>query len=216
MKKQTSKTYLIVNEIFNATTHGIATGLAIAGMILLILKGVHNSSPIEVVSFTIYGAMLVLLFLFSTLHHSLYFSRAHKVFQVFDHAGIFLLIAGTYTPYCLITLNGWIGWTILSIVWPCAILGIVFTAIFLPRAKQVPKFSTVLYVVMGWLILLAFLPLYHLLTATGFWLLVAGGVIYTVGALIYRYKFFFSHVLWHIFVLVAAMLIWFSIYFYVG
>jgi hemolysin III len=216
IKAKPSKAYLIVNEVFNATTHGIATILAIVGLVLLILKGAATGSPLIIVSFTIYGSMLVLLFLFSTLAHSLYFSRARKVFQVFDHSGIFLLIAGTYTPYCLVTLHNWLGWVLLIVIWICAILGIVFSAIFLPRAEKVPKFSTVLYVVMGWMIMFAILPLYHLLSATGFWLLAAGGVIYTVGAVIYSFKFPFAHVLWHLFVLAAAMLMWFSVYLFVG
>lgn len=131
MKK--SKAYIITNEIFIALTHGIGCGLAIAGLILLILKGAANHSAIQVVSYAIYGTTLVLLFLFSTLFHSLIFTRANQVFQVFDHSSIYLLIAGTYTPYCLITLNGWLGWTLFGIVWACAITGVVLKSIFLPK-----------------------------------------------------------------------------------
>lgn len=98
MEKPASRAYQIVDQVFNAITHGVGTGLAITGLVLLILKGVANHSPIQIVAFSIYGASLVLLFLFSTLAHSLHFTRAQKVFQVFDHSGIFLLIAGTYTP----------------------------------------------------------------------------------------------------------------------
>ncbi len=216
MEKPASRAYQIVDQVFNAITHGIGTGLAITGLILLILKGVANHSPIQVVAFSIYGASLVLLFLFSTLAHSLHFTRAQKVFQVFDHSGIFLLIAGTYTPYCLVTLGNWLGWGMLALVWLCAILGIVVTAIYLPRWNTVPRGSTVLYIVMGWVILFAIYPLWQLLPAYGFWFLVGGGVIYSVGAIIYRYKFPFAHVVWHLFVLGAAMLMWFSIYGYVG
>ncbi|MDR0300447.1 MAG: hemolysin III family protein [Streptococcaceae bacterium] len=215
-KKPSSKAYLIISEVFNATSHGIAVGLAVLGLILLILKGQASGSLLEMISLIIYGSMLVLLFLFSTLAHSLYFSRARKVFQVFDHSGIFLLIAGTYTPYCLVSLHNWLGIILFSVIWICAILGIIFTAIFLPRTEKVPKFSTILYVIMGWMIMFAILPLYHLLSAKGFWLLVGGGVVYTIGALIYRFKFPFAHLVWHFFVLAAAILMWFSIYFFVA
>ncbi|RZI48759.1 PAQR family membrane homeostasis protein TrhA [Lactococcus kimchii] len=216
METEGSKTYQILNEIFNAVTHGAGTGLAIAALVLLILKGAASGSALELVAFIIYGASLVLLFLFSTLAHSLHFTRAVKVFRVFDHNGIYLLIAGTYTPYCLVALNNWLGWAVLSVIWVCAILGIILTSIYLPKWGKTPKLSTILYVVMGWMILLAIYPLWQVLEAAGIWLLVAGGVVYSVGAAIYHFKFPFAHVLWHLFVLLAAGLMFFSVYLYVG
>lgn len=216
METEGSKTYQILNEIFNAVTHGAGTGLAIAALVLLILKGAASGSALELVAFIIYGASLVLLFLFSTLAHSLHFTRAVKVFRVFDHNGIYLLIAGTYTPYCLVALNNWLGWAVLSVIWVCAILGIILTSIYLPKWGKTPKLSTILYVVMGWMILLAIYPLWQVLEPAGIWLLVAGGVVYSVGAAIYHFKFPFAHVLWHLFVLLAAGLMFFSVYLYVG
>lgn len=216
METEGSKTYQILNEIFNAVTHGAGTGLAIAALVLLILKGAASGSALELVAFIIYGASLVLLFLFSTLAHSLHFTRAVKVFRVFDHNGIYLLIAGTYTPYCLVALNNWLGWAVLSVIWVCAILGIILTSIYLPKWGKTPKLSTILYVVMGWMILLAIYPLWQVLEAASIWLLVAGGVVYSVGAAIYHFKFPFAHVLWHLFVLLAAGLMFFSVYLYVG
>ncbi|MCL2681367.1 MAG: hemolysin III family protein [Streptococcaceae bacterium] len=216
MEKKTSRGYLITHEVFNAVTHGLALVLAVIGSILLIIKGMSNHSTIETISFAIYGVSLSLLFLFSTLAHSLHFTRAKKVFQVFDHNGIFLLIAGTYTPYCLVAIGGWLGWSLLIIIWICAICGIVFTSIFLPRLNRVPRFSTVLFIVMGWMIMLAIYPLWKALPHAGFWLLVAGGVVYSLGAIIYRYKFPFAHLIWHFFVMVAAFFMWLSIYGYVG
>lgn len=216
METEGSKTYQILNEIFNAVTHGAGTGLAIAALVLLILKGAASGSALELVAFIIYGASLVLLFLFSTLAHSLHFTRAVKVFRVFDHNGIYLLIAGTYTPYCLVALNNWLGWAVLSVIWICAILGIILTSIYLPKWGKTPKLSTILYVVMGWTILLAIYPLWQVLEPAGIWLLVAGGVVYSVGAAIYHFKFPFAHVLWHLFVLLAAGLMFFSVYLYVG
>ena len=132
-KTQGSKTYQILNEIFNAVTHGAGTGLAIAALVLLVIKGAASGSALEVVAFTIYGASLVILFLCSTLAHGLHFTKAVKVFRVFDHNGIFFLIAGTYTPYCLVALNNWLGWIVLAVIWICSILGIVLTSIYLPK-----------------------------------------------------------------------------------
>jgi hemolysin III len=209
--------YEIKNEVWNAITHGLAIGRAVAGLIALLLRA---SDIWQIVSFSIYGATLILLFLISTLRHSLHFTPAGQIFHVLDHSSIYLLIAGSYTPYTLVTLRpGWLGWTVFGIIWLCAIVGISVSSVFLSRTSQVPRLSTILYVVMGWMILLAIYPLYQKLSANGhlgFWLLVIGGVIYSVGALIYRKKFPYAHVVWHVFVMVAALLMWLSIYGFVG
>jgi hemolysin III len=210
-----SRKYLITNEVLNAITHGIGFGLAVAGLVLLILNGVASGSVLAVVSMTIYGSMLTLLFLASTLYHSLIFTKAKKVFQVFDHSSIYLLIAGTYTPYCLLAVGGPLGWTLFGTIWALAIFGVVMKAIFLPKWDKVPKASTILYVIMGWLVMLAIVPLWRALEPGGFWLLVSGGVIYSLGAILYSFKFPFAHVIWHLFVLAAAILMWFSIYLYI-
>lgn len=216
MEKIESRKYLIINEVFNSITHGIGWGLAIAGLVLLLVKASGSGSAMQVVSASIYGAALILLFLFSTLAHSLHFTKAVKVFRVFDHSGIYFLIAGTYTPYCLVAVKGWLGWTIFGVIWACAIVGISLTAIYLPRWNSVPKSSTLLYILMGWMILLAIYPLWNTITPLQFWLLVAGGVTYSLGALFYHYKFPYAHVIWHIFVLIAAILMWFSVYGFMG
>ncbi len=205
-----TKKYLIVNEVFNAITHGIGTGLSIAGLVLLIIKGAQTGSPIKIVSYAIFGASMVLLFLFSTLFHSLIFTKAKKVFQVFDHSSIYLLIAGSYTPFCLITIQGWLGWTLFAIVWSIAIAGVVFKSIWLQKRG---KTDVILYVIMGWICLLAIKPLYIGLGTTGFLLLFLGGVSYTVGAFFYSMKNVkFMHVVWHLFVMLGAIFIFFSIY----
>lgn len=207
-----TKKYLIVNEVFNAITHGIGTGLSIAGLVLLIIKGAQMGSPIRVVSYTIFGVSMILLFLFSTLFHSLIFTKARKVFQVFDHSSIYLLIAGSYTPYCLVTIQGWLGWTLFAIIWTIAIAGIVFKSIWLNKRS---KTDVVLYVIMGWLCLIAIKPLYIGLGSTGFLLLFLGGVSYTIGAIFYSLKNVkFMHVIWHLFVLLGAIFIFFSVYLY--
>ncbi|PCS00378.1 PAQR family membrane homeostasis protein TrhA [Lactococcus fujiensis] len=216
MEKTESRRYLILNEIFNSITHGVGLGLSIAGLVLLLVKASSSGSAMQVVAASIYGSALILLFLFSTLAHSLHFTKAVKVFRVFDHSGIYFLIAGTYTPYCLVAVKGWLGWTIFGVIWACAIVGITLTAIYLPKWNSVPKSSTILYVVMGWMILLAIYPLWNTITPLQFWLLVGGGVVYSLGALFYHFKFPYAHVVWHIFVLLAAILMWFSVYGFMG
>ncbi|GEK27770.1 PAQR family membrane homeostasis protein TrhA [Furfurilactobacillus siliginis] len=212
MQQIHSRTYRIVNEVFNAITHGIGFGLAIAGLVILIIRAVHTESALRVVTFTIYGVILILFYLSSTLFHALVFTKAKHVFQVFDHSAIYLLIAGTYTPYCLLVIKGAVGWVILSIIWIMAICGIVYKSIWLGRFNIV---STVIYVVMGWMCAFAFPELYHGLGTTGFWLLVWGGIAFTVGAVIYSFKQIpFGHVIWHLFVMLGSALMYFSILLY--
>ncbi|MHC5374572.1 PAQR family membrane homeostasis protein TrhA [Enterococcus sp. LJL120] len=210
-----TRNYWILNEVLNAVTHGIGFGLSVAGLVLLIIKGVGLDSPIRVVSYTIYGSMMILLFLASTLFHSLIFTRAKKVFQVFDHSSIFLLIAGSYTPYCLVSIQGWLGWTLFGLIWTFAIIGVVFKAVTLHRTKSVSKASTIIYIIMGWLCLIAAKPLYDSLGVAGISLLVAGGLSYTIGAAFYSLKNVrFMHVVWHLFVMLGAGFMYFSVLFY--
>lgn len=210
-----SKRYIILNEVLNAVTHGIGAGLSIAGMVILIVKGARLGSPIHVVSYTIYGAMMVLLFLTSTLFHSLIFTKAKKVFQVFDHSSIFLLIAGSYTPYCLLVVKGWLGWTLFGIIWFMTLLGIVQKSVFLHKKNHVSKISTVIYVIMGWLCVVAAPELYHGLGLGGLILLISGGLSYTIGAIFYSMKHIrYMHVVWHLFVMLGAGFMYFSVLFY--
>lgn len=199
-------------EIGNAITHGIGAALAIAGLVLLIIRAVKSGSPMRIVTFTIYGSILILFYLSSTLYHALIFTRARHVFQVFDHDMIYILIAATYTPYCLVSIKGWQGWTLFGIIWGCAILGVVYKSIWL---KHKSKWSTLLYVLMGWLCILAFVPLWDALGPTGFGLLLAGGVTFTLGALLYSRPTQYTHLIWHIFVLAGTAFMYFSILFYV-
>lgn len=207
-----TRRYLILNEVLNAVTHGIGFGLSIAGLVILLIKGARLDSPIHIISYAIYGSMMILLFLFSTLFHSLMFTRAKKVFQVFDHASIFLLIAGSYTPFCLLSIQGWLGWTLFILIWLLAISGIVYKSLTLHKKETLSKISTLIYINMGWLCVIAFKPL---ITSLGFWgtfLLTSGGVSYTVGALFYSIKSVrFMHVVWHLFVMLGAGLMYFSV-----
>ncbi|MFV0559714.1 MAG: PAQR family membrane homeostasis protein TrhA [Enterococcus sp.] len=214
-KTKFSKSYLIVNEVFNAVTHGIGTALSITGLVILLIKGAHMGSPIHVVSYAIYGSMMILLFLTSTLFHSLIFTKAKKVFQVFDHSSIFLLIAGSYTPFCLLSIRGWLGWTLFGAIWFFAICGIVYKSLTLHKQDSVSKVSTIIYIIMGWLCVIAAKPLYESLGATGVILLVAGGLSYTIGAMFYSLKSVrFMHVVWHLFVMLGAGFMYFSVLFF--
>lgn len=215
MQKIHSRKYQILNEVLNAVTHGIGFGLSVAGLVILLIKGARLGSAMHVVSYAVYGSMMILLFLFSTLFHSLIFTKAKKVFQVFDHDSIFLLIAGSYTPYCLLSVRGWLGWTLFGAIWAMAIGGIVYKSLTLHKKETVSKISTAIYIFMGWLCLAAGPSLYASLGSVGFWLLVAGGVSYTLGAVIYSIKRIpFNHVIWHLFVMLGAGFMYFSILLY--
>ena len=214
-KTKFSRSYLIVNEVFNAITHGIGAGLSIAGLVILLVKGAHLHSPLHVVTYAIYGSMMILLFLTSTLFHSLIFTKAKGVFQVFDHSSIFLLIAGSYTPCCLLSVKGWLGWTLFGLIWVFAIAGIVYKSLTLHKKETVSKVSTFIYIVMGWLCLIAAVPLYHSLGLVGISLMVLGGLSYTVGAFFYSLKSVrFMHVVWHLFVMLGAGFMYFSVLFF--
>jgi hemolysin III len=186
-------------ERFNSITHLVGAVLAMAGGILLIVLGAQAGDPWKIVSFSIYGAMLLCLYLASTLYHSLK-GRAKRIWCKFDHCAIYLLIAGSYTPFALVSLRGAWGWSLFGSVWGLAILGIV-QEIWLAQGLRI--FSLILYVLMGWLAIIAVFPLIHALTWDGFLWLAAGGVVYTVGIAFYATdeKWRYGHGVWHLFVL---------------
>lgn len=202
--------YTLGEEITNAITHGIGAGLAIAGMIILLVR---SKDVWQVVSSAVYGASMIFLFLMSCLYHALTNPTAKKVFRVFDHTSIFFLIAGTYTPFTLVTLRGWVGWTVFGVVWGVAVIGIVLNSVSIERFK---KISMVGYIASGWCVIAAIVPLVQRMALPGVILLVLGGVFYTVGILFYRKKGIrFMHAFWHLFVLTGAILHYFCILFYV-
>lgn len=210
--KTTSKTYHILHEVLNAVTHGIGAALSIAALVLLIIKGAQLHSPIHIVSYAIYGTTLIILFLSSTLFHSLIFTRAKQVFQIFDHNAIYLLIAGTYTPYCLLTIRGTLGWILFITIWLLALIGVLYKSIYL---KKQGKSAVIIYIIMGWLCLVTAKPIYQGLGFNGTLLLFLGGVTYSLGAIVYKFQHIkYMHLIWHFFVLIAAALMFFSIYLY--
>lgn len=206
------KTQTIGEEIANSISHGVGAGLSVAALVLLIVRAVHTSGSLGVVSASLYGGSLVLLYLLSCLYHALAQTKARKVFQILDHCSIFILIVGTYTPIALNFIGGALGWTIFGIQTGCMVLGIVFNAINMEKWK---KASLVLYVIMGWMIVFSIKSVLAF-PAAALWFLVLGGVSYTVGIIFYKKKELkFFHFIWHIFVLGGSVLHFFCVYFYV-
>jgi hemolysin III len=196
-------------EIANAVTHGIGTGLAIAALVLLAILSALDGTVSHVVGFTIFGGTMVVLYLASTLYHSIGNKNVKQLFRKFDHMSIFLLIAGTYTPFCLTALPGWVGWTILSIVWACAVIGIVMKAFHTGKFEGL---STFLYIVMGWLIIPAIKPLYDSVTFETFIFLLVGGMFYTAGTFFFvKDNNRYYHSIWHLFVLAGSTFHFFSV-----
>ncbi|MCM2253851.1 MAG: hemolysin III family protein [Ramlibacter sp.] len=205
---------MYAGERFNSISHLVGAGLAVAGAALLIVLAAQLGDPWKIVSFSIYGAMLVALYLFSTLYHSLR-GRAKDVLRKIDHCSIYLLIAGSYTPFALVTLRGAWGWSLLGAVWGLALLGIV-QEIWLAKGARV--LSLVIYIVMGWLALVAVAPLWEALKPAGFAWLVAGGALYTVGILFYAtdHKLRHGHGVWHLFVLGGSACHFFTVLLHVA
>lgn len=202
-------------EVFNAITHGLGALLGIIGMIFLVDKAIStpHSNIAELVSYIIYGSSLVVLFLASTLYHSFSFSNQRDIFQKIDHASIYLLIAGSYTPYLMVTVGGAVGYTFLAIMWLAAIAGLVFEVGW---TNRFPKLSTYLYLIMGWLGIFLIYPLYQSLELAGIVLLFVGGLFYSIGTIFYRQKDNgWMHVIWHLFVMAGAAFMFVSIYLYV-
>lgn len=212
-KKRKVREYTLGEEIANSVTHGIGAGLAIAALVLLIVKAVFDGGGIYLAAALIYGICLLVEYLMSTLYHALAPEGAKRVFKVLDHSCIYLLIAGTYTPYCLITLEPSGGFWLFIAIWAMALIGVACEAFWTFRPRWV---SAVIYVIMGWCIV-AFIPaLFSSMDAVGFWLLLAGGLSYTVGAVFYIFKKVkFMHSIFHLFVLAGSILQFFSIYFFV-
>ncbi|TKB54233.1 PAQR family membrane homeostasis protein TrhA [Ferrimonas aestuarii] len=199
----TPPAYSVGEEIANAITHGLGVAAAIVGLTLMLTKGIGVLSGWEIAAVSIYGASLILLFLCSTLYHAIAHPKAKQVFKRLDHCAIYLLIAGTYTPMMVISLEGWQSKAILATIWSMAFIGIFFKALFVNRFK---KLALTAYLVMGWMCLIVIYPLYQALSAPGFHLLWIGGLCYSLGVVFYVAKRLpFAHAIWHLFVLGGAV-----------
>ncbi|MGB9695083.1 MAG: PAQR family membrane homeostasis protein TrhA [Caldisericaceae bacterium] len=195
-------------EIGNSITHGVGVALSIAGLVLLVVKASFSHSAVKVASFAIFGVTLILLYSASTLYHAFYINvkseRAKYIFRLFDHSAIYLLIAGTYTPFSLVAIGGRIGWTIFGCVWGIALVGIILNIFFLGRY---PVLFTIIYLAMGWLIVTAWKPLVQNMPRGALILLIAGGLVYSFGVVFYALeKMKYSHFVWHFFVLGGSIL----------
>ncbi len=210
LKRTGTKLYTVGEEVGNAVTHGIGAALGVWGLVLMILKSIDAW---QMVTSCVYGASIIVLFAMSCLYHAISHEGAKRIMRVFDHTSIFILIAGTYTPYTLVALRGVIGWVLFGVVWSAAIVGIVLNAISIERFKV---FSMICYIAAGWCVVFTVVPLLRRLPLSGFWLLLGGGILYTVGLLFYRQKnILWCHTIWHVFVLAAAVIQFLSIYGYV-
>lgn len=211
--RQVSGNYSLAEEIANSITHGLGALLSVAGLTLLVTFAAHQSDVWRVVSFSIYGASMIVLFLASTLYHSFQHPGAKKVFKILDHCSIYLLIAGTYTPFLLVSMRNMTGWILFAIVWTLAALGIIFKVVFGSKYK---KISVSTYILMGWLVLVASGDLADNLSTGGIYWLVAGGLLYTLGVIFYLWhKLPFNHAIWHLFVLAGSACHFFSVLFHV-
>lgn len=211
--KAVAATYTLGEEIANSLSHGAGVLFGIFALLLLVLKSIQMDDTLRIVAFTIYGASMVALFLASTLYHAIPVPRAKQVLKLVDHCAIYLLIAGTYTPFLLLTLGDTFGAVLMVVIWSLAVAGIVFKIFFLHRFHNL---SLAMYLGMGWLAILASYQLLAAMPHTGIALLLGGGILYSLGTIFYKVdRIPFNHAIWHLFVLAACVLHFLALYFYV-
>lgn len=202
-----------IEEIGNASTHAIGAVFSVVAIIMLALFAQQQNDHLKLISGLVFGCTLLLMFVSSTLYHSMTDPKVKHIFRIVDHASIYLLIAGSYTPFVLVTLKGSLGWTMFTVIWSLAFSGVLFKLFFVHKFEFL---STVIYLLMGWMALVFVKPLYQLLPSGGLAYIVAGGLCYTVGVIFYVLKRLkFSHALWHLFVLAGSICHFLAILLYV-
>ncbi len=206
--------FSLIEEIWHAVTHGVGVALSIAALVLLVAFSLmHGHGTLHILSAIIYGISLILMYGASTLYHAITHHKAKSLFQKFDHAAIYLLIAGSYTPIALITISGSEGWIIFALEWSIAVAGIVLKFLFPGRFELL---SLIAYLVMGWLIVIDFSTFKNGIDPVGFWLIVAGGLAYSGGVVFYvKDNITHFHTIWHLFVMLGSILQFFAILLYV-
>lgn len=206
--------YTLGEELVSSISHGAGAALGIAALCLCVIRSAALNNALALVSSWIFGISIIVLYSMSCIYHGLKPNNAKRVMRVFDHCTIFLLIAGTYTPFTLVALHGAVGWTLFGIIWGTAVIGIILNAIDMERFKVI---SMICYLAMGWAVIFTFKPLLMAVSMSGIKLLVAGGIAYTVGAVVYGIgsKVKYMHSIWHFFVLAGSILHFFAIYNYV-
>jgi hemolysin III len=202
-----------LEEVANSVTHGVGLFLSLAGFAVLIVLACTRGTALHITACALYGATLVATYTASTLYHALRAPRAKQVFKVLDHCAIYLLIAGTYTPFTLVTMRGAWGWTLFGVVWGMTVFGVLLKIFHVNRFKVA---SVMLYLLMGWMSIVAIQPLLTLAPGGAVLLLLAGGVAYTLGVPFYAWKRLpYNHAVWHLFVLAGSVLHYLAVVFYV-
>jgi hemolysin III len=210
---RSARVWSLGEEIAHSVSHGVGIVLSIAGLAVLVTAAALRGDAWDVTSSAIFGSTLVLMYTASTVYHAVPLPRVRRVLRTLDHSAIYLLIAGTYTPFTLGPLRGPWGWTLFAVVWTAAVAGVVFKSVALGRA---PIFSVALYVTMGWCVVVAFGPLARSVEPGGLALLIAGGLCYTLGIVFYAWhRLRFGHFVWHLFVLAGSVLHYLAVLFYV-
>lgn len=200
-------------EVANSITHGVGLALSVIGLVVLMILAWVKGSALHIASCSVYGVTLVMLYTASTLYHSFRSPRLKHIFKIIDHCSIYLLIAGTYTPFTLVMLRGGWGWTLFAIVWMLCFVGIIFKLFFVNRFMIL---STIVYVMMGWLVIIAIKPMVAMIPLGCILWLVAGGLFYTVGVLFFAWhRVPYNHAIWHLFVVAGSVCHFFAVVFYV-
>ncbi|HOV31794.1 MAG TPA: hemolysin III family protein [Candidatus Hydrogenedens sp.] len=207
------KVYTTVEEIFHALTHGLGAGLSIAGFVVMVILAAQKGDPFTLAGVLVFGIALILLYLSSTLYHSFPPGKVKSFFQLMDHCSIYVLIAGTYTPFLLVYMRGPWGWSLFGALWTLTLLGFIFKFFFLGKWNRL---ATAIYILMGWIAIIAIRPTLQMIPMGAIWLMLIGGIIYTGGTLFYLMdRLPFHHVIWHIFVLGGSLIHFICIYIYI-
>ncbi|WP_331775463.1 PAQR family membrane homeostasis protein TrhA [Sulfurospirillum sp. 1612] len=205
--------FSITEEIWHAISHGIGLLFSIAGLVILVIIAAYHSNATGITASAIYGATLIIMYGSSTFYHAARKRKVKKILQIFDHASIYFLIAGTYTPITLITLHGPWGWSLFGINWAIAAFGVALKFLYPRRFEML---SLILYVIMGWLIIVAVNPIVHAMPIGGLLLMLLGGLFYTFGIIFYvKDEKHFFHTIWHFFVLAGSISHYFMVLFYI-
>ncbi len=208
-RQRTESPGLLTTELVNGVTHGVGLGLSIAGLAVLVVLASRYGESVHIVACSVYGATLTFLYLASTLYHSVQHARAKRVLRIIDHSAIFLLIAGTYTPFTLVSLAGARGWWVFGVIWALAVVGVACKVFLTGRFDLA---SVLVYVAMGWLVILVFRPLAEQIGVGGIVWLLAGGVAYTGGLVFYLWKSLpHYHAIWHLFVMAGSTCHFFAV-----
>lgn len=205
--------YSTGEEIANSVTHGVAALLSIAGLVVMLSMMPVTAGVATITAAAVFGASMIFLYTASTLYHAIPNLRVKRILQVLDHSAIYVMIAGSYTPFCLVTLKGTTGTMLCIAVWSIALAGIILQPVLMKRAEWL---NCLLYLLLGWCVVLVFEPLMAALPSAGIWLLAAGGVVYSLGVIFYLWERIpYNHAIWHLFVLGGTVLQFFSVLFYV-